>query len=83
MTPDRLFIVDEALARSKTDIMELEVWGDLLGNESKNREKTSQELMKLSIFTAEEEKFAFKRAVSRIYEMQSQPYLDGRIYIYL
>jgi protein AFG1 len=58
--------------------MHKEMMGDLLyeqeGIKVSGREKTASELMKLAIFTAEDEKFAFKRAVSRLKEMQSVSY---------
>jgi hypothetical protein len=41
-----------------------------------NYKKTPMEIMKLDIFTGKEEKFAFRRAVSRLKEMQTKSYLE-------
>ena len=67
--PEDLFIVsDQQISNASTD--------DLLDrDEDWNKVGGGDKLLNLAIFAAEEEKFAFKRAVSRIREMLSEAYL--------
>lgn len=65
--PENLFVISDI---ESPGIMDKEMIGDLLA-ETNNHD----EMMKLAIFTGEDEKFAFKRAVSRLKEMQSDLYL--------
>lgn len=75
--PDRLFVIsNQSMDDSADTFMHKEMIGDLLDAMNQTREPTASEMMKLAIFTAEDEKFAFKRAVSRIKEMQSREYLS-------
>ena len=58
--------------------MHREMMGDLLGGMIVNSNSgNSYQIQKLAIFTGEDEKFAFKRAVSRIKEMGSSVYLSS------
>jgi hypothetical protein len=65
--PEDLFVTQDI---SEADVMQREALGDILGEAFKGKQKSS-DLMKLAIFTAEDERFAFLRAVSRLKEMSS------------
>nr|KAJ3420165.1 hypothetical protein HK105_006016 [Polyrhizophydium stewartii] len=81
--PDDLFIVapigdDQDTADS---VMHREMMGDLIGEatplgDAKSRDDGTN-LFRLAIFTGEEERFAFRRAVSRLKEMQTKAFLDS------
>lgn len=77
-SPERLFVISSGSEDETADgFMHKEMIGDLLDSMTQGkREATPSEMMKLAIFTAEDERFAFKRAVSRIKEMQSSVYLS-------
>ena len=76
--PERLFVISDIARDESADaFMHKEMMGELLTDmQNVNREETPSEMMKLAIFPAEDEKFAFKRAVSRIKEMQTSYYLS-------
>ena len=67
--PENLFITQD-ISPDTANIMQKESLGDLLGEMFKGKQR-SNEIMKLAIFTAEDERFAFMRAVSRLKEMSS------------
>jgi len=83
--PENLFCSDpeEVIKKEKEafDVMHLEMVADLLDElqeKSKKQILTPQDqvrLSDLSLFSGEDERFAFKRAVSRLKEMQSDYYL--------
>jgi protein AFG1 len=65
--PEKLFVISDI---ESLEMMHKEMIGDILAETN-----SPNEMMKLAIFTGEDEKFAFKRAVSRLKEMQSDLYL--------
>ncbi|KAI9106032.1 AFG1-like ATPase-domain-containing protein [Phlyctochytrium arcticum] len=74
--PDQLFIttndgspLDNNASESADSVMHKEMLGDLLGMTPQGSHVGRD---RLAIFTGEEERFAFRRAVSRLYEMQSR-----------
>eukprot|EP00842_Homolaphlyctis_polyrhiza_P006951 jgi/Hompol1/845/HPOL_004549-RA len=89
--PEDLFILSpiegsKSSAEPSDSMMHREMIGDLLGEQQaasssiENSPAPNQpqlDILKFAIFTAEEERFAFRRAVSRLYEMQTKDYLDA------
>lgn len=79
---DELFTgANRSSAEESDDIMLKETIGDLLGEQARAFEGLRSDVAalkrdKLPIFTAEDEIFAFKRAVSRLNELSSQVYVD-------
>ncbi|KAI8824947.1 AFG1-like ATPase-domain-containing protein [Fimicolochytrium jonesii] len=78
--PDDLFVtIDDPLKtpdESSDEFMHKEMLGDLMGLTRRGTNMSKQgksfgELSKLAIFTGEDEKFAFRRAVSRLKEMRT------------
>ena len=87
--PEGLFVISKALKTgervdeeeeeqmlTKDEAMHREMLGDLYGGmiKTNGEGKGSLEFVKVAIFTGEEERFAFKRAVSRLREMSSDIY---------
>ena len=68
--PERLFVISDI---ESPEIMHKEMIGDLLAET-----QSMNEMLNLAIFTGEDEKFAFKRAVSRLKEMQSDIYITNQ-----
>ncbi|KAJ3077713.1 hypothetical protein HK102_005014, partial [Quaeritorhiza haematococci] len=83
--PEDLFIImedpaDPKLVESADMFMHREMMGDLMGLTGRGRlQKSAHELMKLAIFTAEDERFAFRRAVSRLKEMMSETWAASAV----
>ncbi|KAI8801300.1 AFG1-like ATPase-domain-containing protein [Cladochytrium replicatum] len=74
---DDLFVVtdDPASFEDSETFMHREMLGDLMGMTGRGRRASRSDINRLAIFTAEDERFAFRRAVSRLHEMRSSVYL--------
>ncbi|KAJ3278876.1 hypothetical protein HK104_001957, partial [Borealophlyctis nickersoniae] len=70
--PASLFVTTHDPASGNPDIMHVEMVSDLMGTTGRGRLASQHDIMKLAIFTGEEERFAFKRAVSRLKEMRAE-----------